>query len=578
MNFGGRLILGTILITSAAIAAHVIGVDATLRQALEADVRIQLEREARLIAAALPADSLRWQPSVEDLAGRNGHRVTLIDRSGRVRAESAEPAETVGRLENHATRPEIRTALSGVTGWDRRTSATVGQPLLYVAIPAEFGAIRVAASLAQVEAIVAGTQRSIFGAALAALAIGIGLATLVGRSIARPLTRITEAAREIAQGAEPRFPHSGIPDIDGLVRALREMHQQLEQRFSELRRERAESAALVEAMVEGVVAADARGTIVMANQAARRLLGYAMDEPLPALSQLFRAKPARELVDAVFEGGAGILQRELELDGSSVLISGRALPHGGALLVLHDVSELRRLEMVRRDFVANVSHELKTPLTSISGYAETLVHDPADSDTTRRFLQVILANAQRMQRLVDGLLDLSRIESGGWRPVPEPLEAGPVTREVWSLLSAGAAARQVEFDTSIGTGAEHVVADPDAFRQVLSNLLDNALRHTPSGGRITVHTRREDGGVLLRVGDTGSGITREHLPRIFERFYRADPARSRDDGGTGLGLAIVKHLVEAHGGSATAWSEMGRGTEISCWFPDRRPEEPAVPT
>ncbi len=309
-----------------------------------------------------------------------------------------------------------------------------------------------------------------------------------------------------------------------------------------------------------------------ANHSARRLLGYGEEEPLPALSQLFRVKAARELVDAVLEGGATVEQRELDLDGSTVLISGRALPHGGALLVLHDVTALRRLETVRRDFVANVSHELKTPLTSISGYAETLVHESADPETTRRFLQVILGNARRMQRLVDGLLDLSRIESGGWRPEPETLDAGSVAREVWALLSASAEERQVQFDTSIGKGAEQVRADPDAFRQVLSNLLDNALRHSASGGRITLRTRRDDGGVVVGVSDTGSGITREHLPRIFERFYRADPARSRDDGGTGLGLAIVKHLVEAHGGSATARSEVGHGTEISCWFPDGGPE------
>ncbi len=573
MNFAGRLILGTILITAAAIAAHVIGVDATLRQALEEDVRVQLEREVRLMAAGLPADSLQWQHAVEDLAARSGHRVTLIDRTGRVRAESAEPVETIPRLENHASRPEVRAALAGQSGSDRRTSATVGEPLLYVAIPVSAGALRVAASLEQVENIVGGAQRSIFGAAAAAMAIGIILATLTGRSIAQPLTRITLAAREIAQGAQPRFPRSGIPDVDGLVRALRDMHQQLEQRFAELRRERAESAALVEAMIEGVIAADARGMIVTANQAARRLLGYREEETLPVLSQLFRAKPARELVDAVLAGSPAIEQRELELDGSTVLISGRALPHGGALLVLHDVSELRRLETVRRDFVANVSHELKTPLTSISGYAETLVNEPPDAGTTRRFLEVILANARRMQRLVDGLLDLSRIESGGWRPEPVTLEAGPVAREVWSLLSARAGERQVQFETSIGKGAEQLRADPDAFRQVLSNLFDNALRHSTAGGRVTLRTRREDGGVLVGVSDTGSGITREHLPRIFERFYRADPARAREDGGTGLGLAIVKHLVEAHGGSATASSEVGRGTEISCWFPDGERED-----
>jgi signal transduction histidine kinase len=215
-----------------------------------------------------------------------------------------------------------------------------------------------------------------------------------------------------------------------------------------------------------------------------------------------------------------------------------------------------------------VSHELKTPLTSISGYAETLVHEQADAETTRRFLDVILANARRMQRLVDGLLDLSRIESGGWRPEPEVLDAAAVARESWNLVADRAAHRQVTFETRIEPGAERVYADPDAFRQVLSNLLDNALRYTPPGGRITLRAQREDGGVRVSVKDTGAGITSEHLSRIFERFYRADAGRSRDEGGTGLGLAIVKHLVEAHEGRVAARSEIGTGTEIVSWFPD----------
>ena len=272
-------------------------------------------------------------------------------------------------------------------------------------------------------------------------------------------------------------------------------------------------------------------------------------------------------MDAVL-GGQSVLERELELDGQSVLLSARPLAHGGALLVLHDVTELRRLETVRRDFVANVSHELKTPLTSISGYAETLVQEPADGETTRRFLTVILSNARRMQRLVDGLLDLSRIESGGWRPAPEPLDVAAVARESWGLLADRAEQRQIGFAAQVAPDASMVTADPDAVRQVLSNLFDNAIRHTPAGGRVTFSAARDDGGVALEVRDTGAGITGEHLPRIFERFYRADHARARDDGGTGLGLAIVKHLVEAHEGRVGATSQVGRGTAITCWFPD----------
>lgn len=567
MSFAARLVWGTILVIVVAIAVHVVGAEIALRGDLERDTRANLEREARLVARALSADSLAWLGDVAHIARETGLRVTLIAPDGRVVAESEEAPESVPRIENHAERPEIREALAGRVGSDRRVSATVNRPLLYVAVPGGPGVVRVAAPLAATDTILSHVHNAFFGAALVALLIGSGLALVAGRSIARPLTTISQAARSIAQGAVPRFPRSGVPDIDELVRALREMHQQLDERFADLRRERAESAALVEAMVEGVIAADARGRIVTANGAARRLLGYEPEATLPALPQLFRAKAAREVVDAVLDGQR-IPERELELDGQSVLLSARPLAHGGALLVLHDVTELRRLETVRRDFVANVSHELKTPLTSISGYAETLVQDPPDAETMRRFLGVIHNNARRMQRLVDGLLDLSKIESGGWRPAPEPVEIGAVARESWGLLADRAEQRKISYLGSVGPEAASVFADPDAVRQVLSNLFDNAIRHTPAGGRITFSAARRDGGVQLEVRDTGAGIPADHLPRIFERFYRADPGRARDDGGTGLGLAIVKHLVEAHEGEVDAESQLGRGTAIRCWFPD----------
>jgi two-component system phosphate regulon sensor histidine kinase PhoR len=567
MNFAGRLVGGTIAVIAVAIVVLVAGAEIALRRDLERDIRATLEREARLIRDGLPADSTAWQEAAERLGRETGLRVTLIRGDGSVLAESEEPPEMIPRIENHRDRPEVARALAGAVGSDRRVSRTVNRPLLYVAIPGGPGVVRVAAPLAGADQIVRHAQRSFLGASLLAMLIGALLALVAGRSIARPLTAITAAARSIAQGVTPRFPHSGIPDIDGLVRALREMHDQLDQRFDELRRERAETAALVEAMVEGVIATDPRGRIVTANAAARRLLGYAPDQPLPTVAQLFRAKPAREVVDLALQGTA-VVERELELDGHSILFSARPLPQGGALLVLHDVTELRRLEAVRRDFVANVSHELKTPLTSISGYAETLVNDSPDSETGRRFLGVIRGNAQRMQRLVDDLLDLSRIESGRWQPVPEPLDPAQVARDSWALLAGHAGAREVQFATVIAPGAERVYADPDALRQVLSNLFDNALRYTPARGRITLVAEREGGGVVLRVRDTGAGIAREQLPRIFERFYRADPGRSREEGGTGLGLSIVKHLVEAHAGRVAAASEVGRGTEIACWFPD----------
>ena len=334
--------------------------------------------------------------------------------------------------------------------------------------------------------------------------------------------------------------------------------------------------AIVDAMIEGVIAADSRGRTVLANRAARELLGYEPWAVLPDLATLFRVKAAQEAVAAVLAGKA-LFDHEVDLGGSVVLINARPLSERGAVLVLHDVTELRRLESVRRDFVANVSHELKTPLTSIAGYAETLGDPEIDESTRRRFTGTILSNARRMMHLVDDLLDLSRVEGGRWVPRPVPVQVSAAIQEAWEPLARRAAGRSVSLTTAVDPDAASLTVDADAFRQVLGNLLDNALRYVPEAGHVVVGARRLDRGVEVRVEDDGIGIPAEHLPRIFERFYRVDPSRSREAGGTGLGLSIVKHLVEAHGGRVSATSVPRQGTTIRAWFPDPLPTETSTP-
>jgi two-component system phosphate regulon sensor histidine kinase PhoR len=566
VSFARRLVLGSILILVLTVGILFWLAERSLREDLEADIANALESEARLVREALPADSTAWPATVRRLSAQTGHRITIIDRDGWVRADSDFPPGPLPPIQNHSDRPEVRAAMAGARGIASRRSETVGRLLLYVAMPGPPGVVRVAAGLEQVDEVVSRAQRAVAGAALLALLIGSLLALTAGRSVARPLVEIGAAARDIASGATPRFPRSGIPDIDALVHALREMHHQLADRFAQLRQEQAETAALVESMVEGVIAANERGRIVTANPAARRMLGYELGEHLPDLPELFRTKAAREVVDAALRGQA-VQDRELDLDDRVLLMNARPLPSGGAVLVIHDLTEVRRLEAMRRDFVANVSHELKTPLTSISGYAETLLSDVPDPETTRRFLQTIVANTQRMQRLVDNLLDLARLEAGHWQPEPEPLDVAEIANEAWEGVTEGARNSAVQFSVEIAASADTVVVDPDALHQILTNLLENALRYTPAGGRITCRSGVDGAGIAISVTDTGSGISPEHLPRIFERFYRSDASRSRDLGGTGLGLAIVKHLVEAHGGRVSAQSQRGLGTTIICWFP-----------
>ena len=574
MRLAPRLFAVISLIVAGTVVAVIAVADRMLRSHFEAEIAAGLEREARLITVQLPQDSTEWPGVAQRLGALAGHRVTLIAPDGRVLGDAEFDRESLGRLENHLHRPEVQGALLRGTGQARRLSESTNEQQLYVAVrggPPGLAVVRVSATLASVDAQIRAVQRAVALAGAAALLVAAAIAGLASGALARPLVRLTGAARDIAGGHPPAFPDSSIPEVAEHISSLRIMHTELERRFDDLRHQREETAMLIEAMADGVLATDAAGHVTSMNASARRLLGYGPSATLPPIEQLFHEKRARELVEEILSGQE-VDQRELEVGTRTLLTTGRRLPDGGSLLVLRDVSELRRLEAVRRDFVANVSHELKTPLTSIAGYAETLMHESAPGQP-RQFAETIVHNARRMHHLVDDLLDLSRIESGGWRPNPKDLELGAVIRDAWEPVAETARGSGIILSVSPETESARVWADAEALRQIFTNLFDNAVRHTPSGGRLTVTAQTLGQRTRIVVSDTGAGIPAEHLPRIFERFYRVDPARSRDQGGTGLGLAIVKHLVEAHGGQVTAESTLGRGTTIRLSFPNA----PAAP-
>jgi two-component system, OmpR family, phosphate regulon sensor histidine kinase PhoR len=569
VTLAGRVFVSTSLLLAATVGSLIVAADQLLRRNLEAEIANGLEHEARLVATLLPGDSASWADVARRLGQLVGHRVTLIDPKGRVRGDTEFDRDALARLENHAGRPEVRQALAAGVGRDQRLSASTNERRLYVAVqggPPGLAVVRLSTTLDAVDQTVGAVQRGVLLAGVAALGIAALLAWTLSGAIARHLVQLGEAARAIAAGEAPLFPDSRIPEIAEHVLALRVMHEQLLHRFTELQREREETHTLIESMADGLLATDAAGNVATVNTAARRLLSRRQSEPLPPVTELFHDKRARELVRAALEGRE-VEQRELDLEGRALLVTSRPLPNGGALLVFRDVTELRRLEAVRRDFVANVSHELKTPLTSIAGYAETLAAEQADTTPGRKFADTILSNARRMQRLVDDLLDLARIESGGWQPARRVVDVAGLAQEAWAPFGDRAREQGVHFTVDIAPEAETTVGDPDALRQILTNLFDNALRHTPVGGEIAVRAGGAPDGVMVAVADTGSGIAPQHLPRIFERFYRADASRSRAQGGTGLGLAIVKHLVEAHGGRVAAESALGRGTTIRLFFP-----------
>jgi signal transduction histidine kinase len=288
-----------------------------------------------------------------------------------------------------------------------------------------------------------------------------------------------------------------------------------------------------------------------------------------ALDHLPRERTLRDALAAALRGEATDAA-EAAIGGRTVLVAARPLPEGGAVLAAYDLTQVRRLESMRRDFVANVSHELRTPLTVVGGFAETLADDDLPPAQRRQFAETIRANALRMQRIVDDLLDLARIESGGWLPKPEALSMAALAREAIASAARAAEAKGVTLRAAIEGDGATVWADPTALRQVLGNLVDNAVRHTAVGEIVIFAEAAPGGATRVGVQDTGCGVAPEHLSRIFERFYRADPARSREAGGTGLGLSIVRHLVEAHGGRVTAESIVGVGTTITALFPAPR--------
>jgi len=403
-------------------------------------------------------------------------------------------------------------------------------------------------------------------AVVASIALALVFALFFSRSVSRRISDLTDVTRALASGELKQRPALAAPgEVGYLADAIYRLAEQLEGRLSALAAERSVLSSLVETLNEGVLAISSDDEVVRINETARRLLS--IDRPLPfGLDYLPRESTLRDAISLAVRG-TETEPVEVVIGDNTMSLRARPLVNGGAVVGLFDLTAMRRLEAVRRDFVANVSHELRTPLTIVGGFAETLQDPDIPADKRSEFAKTIFSNTQRMQRIVDELLDLSRIESGHWKPRPEPVLIAEVAGEIFGRVAASAKPKGVALDTSIDPGAAVVHADRTALEQILLNLVENAVRYTDEGGRITIETMPAEDGVDLTVNDTGTGIPPEHLPRIFERFYRADSGRSREAGGTGLGLAIVKHLVEAHGGSVRADSVVGTGTTISVFFP-----------
>ena len=547
---------------------------------IEGDLRVRahlVAREAEMARAPLTPEDPSWD-ALADALGRSAEaRVTIIRKDGVVLGDSDVPAADIARLENHAARPEVLQALAGGEGTSERVSTTVQQAMLYSAAAfsrdgAVAGVARVAEPLREVDRVKGDMRRVIWIGSAVALGLALVLSNIVAKRMSAAVGELTEAARRMTAGdLSVRSRLVGHDELGELGHALDRLAGSLAKTMGQLRTERDLQGRILEAMVEGVVVVDPAGRIVLVNPAIRAMLLLGADAVGKLLIETVRHAQLEDLLDDAGVPGGGPVEIELPgLKPRRLLVHASPLPGAdkGQLFVFVDVTELRRLESLRRDFVANASHELRTPIAAVRSATETLRSGALeDPDAAIRFVDIIERNAARLQSLVEDMLELSKLESNEFKLKRERVELGAVVPIVLALFRERAEKKGVRVGAELPSNAVAVEGDRRALEHVLSNLVDNAVKYCPPGTQVRVTAQPVEDRIRLVVADNGPGIPPEHLPRVFERFYRVDAGRSRELGGTGLGLSIVKHMVEAMRGKVSVESEVGRGSTFTVSLP-----------
>jgi two-component system phosphate regulon sensor histidine kinase PhoR len=540
------------------------------------------EAFAPLLAEGSKPDLVAINQLARELSKDTGLRVAVITATGVVIGESDKPQPSLPPIENQLQRPEVREAQrTGVGAAIRRSSAT-NVELMYVAIraatashPHLAGYVRLAIPLEQVANTISHVNNMI---ALSSLVIGlISVPVLfhLTRRLTQPIENMRRMAKEITAGNFTSRPIGRTAgELGELAQALNAMSAQLDQRLRQLAEEKAELNATLANMIEGVLVVDTSSRIRIANDTVRRQFGLTDQATGKTVMETIRSAALHDLIQTGLASG-NVVSRELTFftheervfDVSVVCLQRDDKPMG-AVIVLHDITRIKKLENLRKDFVANVSHELRTPLSIIKGYIETLLEpEPPDAETTRQFLVTIQKHTRRLENLLADLLSISALESQQARLSFEPCNLRDVALTVVDELTAQADVKQITIHNNLTSSLPEVKADRAKLHQVFTNLLDNAIKYTQPTGQITISAVARDKEVNVIVADNGPGIAAEHLPHVFERFYRVDKARSREVGGTGLGLSIVKHIVQAHGGRVWAESELGKGSRFCFTLP-----------
>jgi two-component system phosphate regulon sensor histidine kinase PhoR len=562
-------LLGAFALVIVAAAAPL---DYTIRRdwenSLRADIQRNLVQKTLMFANRVKYDRGNVQDLVAQEAHAAGARATLIDASGKVLADSEADGST---MENHANRPEFVAALRGEVGTDTRKSRTLSLSFLYVAVPVPGGAVRLAYPMSEVDARVGHVRWMLLMGSLATFLVAIVVAAFAAHSISVRLRRIVQFAERVAGGdLAARVAEPSTDEIGQVATALDKTARQIESSFEAVQTSQRQLETLLNSIQDGVIAVGPDDRVLWANRSMDRLRRTRLNSPV---EETVRDPDFLRAIRGASSSGRVCVARATSIFPARTFdVTAAPMPGGGAVAVLRDLTETERVEKTRRDFIANVSHELRTPLTSIQGYAETLLDGAPGSNHSREFLEIIRKNANRMARLTEDLLTLARVESGEQRFDTRPVQPGELLRDAEESFNERARGQGIELvveDSSSGM----VDADPEAIHQVFSNLVDNALKYAGSGGKLVLGARDSNRGVEFYIKDFGSGISSEHLPRLFERFYRVDKARSRESGGTGLGLAIVKHVVLAHGGTIRAESELNHGSTFLFILPASRVEQ-----
>jgi len=565
-----RIFFKLLLMFAFVVLVTAVTLDISIRRAWETSLRDEIQRSltarTRLFANRVEVD--RATHSLQDIAAQEaqaaGARATIIDPTGKVLADSeADPAS----LENHSQRKEFAAALNGNLGVDERRSRTIGISFLYVAVPVSGGAVRMAYPLSDVDAASQRVHHTLLIGSLIAFVIVMALAAIAAQYTSRRLNRIVTFADRIAAGdLTARISATALDEIGQVATSLDKTARILEQSFHAVQTSQHQLETLLNSMQDAVIAVGPDGRVQWANRGMDRLVLHGTRLQAPIVESVRDPQFLAALRTATESQKFASARSSSIVPGRSFDVTAAPLPGGGAVAVLRDLTETERVEKTRRDFIANVSHELRTPLTSIQGYTETLLDSTSENGHTREFLEIIRKNAARMSRLTEDLLTLARVESGEQRFIPQSIAPADLLDDAMESFRDIAKGQGIDL-TVEEVSTTPVKADREAIHQVFSNLIENAMKYAGLGGRIILGARNSDRGVEFYVRDFGPGIASEHLPRLFERFYRVDKARSRESGGTGLGLAIAKHITLAHSGVIRAESELNHGSTFLFTLP-----------